>query len=123
MSGRTTGTSPLEPDLITAENFFEFAASVNLPVLGVVPNVEDDELFRLASLSSGGSLRDWEEVMHVCDKCGKHYGKSNLIYQNCQVWIACDCMEEHKAFFIMTDKLEFRLNEPGQQLIPVKELQ
>lgn len=56
-----------------------------------------------------------------CDKCGKEYGKSNLVYQNSELWIACDCMEKNLAFFINANKLELALNEPGQELIPMKE--
>lgn len=55
----------------------------------------------------------------TCHKCGKDYGKSNLLYQNCEIWIACDCMDKNLAVFVDTNKIDWGNTE----IFQAKEIQ
>ena len=57
-----------------------------------------------------------------CPKCGKDYGKTNLLYQNCEIWVSCDCDRSDKAIFINTDNLVIDLNQPDCKIIPLREI-
>lgn len=41
----------------------------------------------------------------TCQKCGKEYGKTNLTYGGVELWQACDCMDQSKAYLLDMNSL------------------
>lgn len=44
-------------------------------------------------------------IKHLCPKCGKEFGKTNMLYEGCELWVACDCFPADKAVFLDEAKL------------------
>lgn len=58
-----------------------------------------------------------------CNKCHKDYGKTNMSYNGCELWVACDCHPANLAVFVDPNKLDLGMNTPGIEVIPTGEIQ
>ena len=46
------------------------------------------------------------EPKHYCDKCKKHFGRTNCMYQGIELWVGCDCLPHDKMLFVDINKLK-----------------
>lgn len=58
---------------------------------------------------SNENQKDKIEIQFIekfhCNVCGKDYGRTNLLYNDCEVWQACGCQKDNKAYFINLENL------------------
>lgn len=45
---------------------------------------------------------------HTCEKCGKQYGRTDLVLspQQAEIWIGCDCGPRDRVYMFNTDNIQ-----------------
>jgi len=66
------------------------------------------------------SLKKYEMLeCFTCPTCGKDYGRTNLIFNDCEIWVGCDCLVQDKVFIFNTKNLNEWLEDPKRVFVPL----
>jgi len=46
---------------------------------------------------------------YICQKCHKTYGKTNLEYEKCAIYVTCDCGSKEEIYIVNTNNIKTTL--------------